>query len=151
MIGPFLERPRSQRSPLAGAVLGLWCLVALTPAGRADDPPERLTPEQRQELERQGGRTVSKRVSKPISVAELTTAVEETRKSVRLFEHLYSRIDYPNGHPDLATSLNNLGHLLEAQGTTAGRGILRAGAGDAPGPLPQGSLSPAATPTWPPA
>ncbi len=34
----------------------------------------------------------------------------------RLFERLYPKSDFPKGHPDLATSLNNLGFLLQAQG-----------------------------------
>jgi CHAT domain-containing protein/tetratricopeptide (TPR) repeat protein len=110
--------------PPGWAVAALALLVSLfpglfLPAGHADDPPERLTPEQRQELEHQavgllkaGGQSYQR--------GELTTAVEETRKSVRLFERLYPKTDYPDGHPNLAVSLNNLGELLRARGDYGG-------------------------------
>ncbi len=40
-------------------------------------------------------------------------------------EALYPKDRYPKGHPDLATSLNNLGHLLATQGDYGGaRGYL---------------------------
>src|SRR6516162_749462 len=34
-------------------------------------------------------------------------------------QQLYSKEEFPNGHPDLAQSLNNLGALLQAQGEYA--------------------------------
>ena len=33
-----------------------------------------------------------------------------------MYQKLYPKDSYPQGHPDLATSLNNLGFLLQAQG-----------------------------------
>jgi CHAT domain-containing protein/tetratricopeptide (TPR) repeat protein len=91
----------------------------LLPAVRADDPPARLTPEQRQELERQAVGLL-KAGAQTYQRGELTTAVEETRQSLRLLERLYPKTDYPDGHPDLATSLNNLGLLLRDQGDYGG-------------------------------
>ena len=41
-------------------------------------------------------------------------------------EALYPKGRYPQGHPDLATSLNNLGALSGRRGTTAGAGLLQA-------------------------
>ena len=113
-------------------------------------------------------------------------------------EALYPKDRYPQGHPDLAKSLNNLGALLRDQGdyggargyyeralamrqalypkdryparpprpgpkpeqpglcsrprgTTAGAGVLRAGAGDVPRPSTPRIGTRRATPTWPPA
>ncbi len=41
-----------------------------------------------------------------------------------MHEALYPKERYPHGHPDLATSLNNLGVLLQDQGAYGGaRGI----------------------------
>jgi CHAT domain-containing protein/tetratricopeptide (TPR) repeat protein len=106
------------------AVASLTLLVSLfpsllLPAGHADDPPERLTPAQRQELERQaaerfeaGGQAYQR--------GELTTAVEEIKQSLQLRERLYPKDRYPRGHTDLANSLNNLGALLEALGDYGG-------------------------------
>ncbi len=66
-----------------------------------------------------------------------------------MYESQYPKDRYPQGHPDLATSLNNLGGLLEAQGSygeargtssdrwrCASRSIRR-------------TATPRATPTWP--
>src|SRR5262249_23587463 len=38
------------------------------------------------------------------------------RQALGLRQQLYPKDKYPDGHPDLATSLNNLGLLLQAQG-----------------------------------
>ena len=151
-----MRDPASRRMPpgRSSAVLALLFLLVpgpILPAGRADDPPERLTPEQRQELQRQAVEHF-KAGQQAYQRGDLTTAVEETRQSLRLFERLYPKTDYPKGHPDLATSLHNLGLVLQSQGDLRrGAGVLRAGAGDVRGPLPQGPLSRRATPTWPPA
>ena len=56
-------------------------------------------------------------------------------------EALYPKDRYPQGHPDLATSLNNLGACSRPRGPTARRGGTSSGTGDVPGPLPQGALS----------
>src|SRR5262249_49631545 len=116
--------PASSRMPPGRAVASLALLVSLLPgsflpAGRADDPPERLTPQQRQELERQAGE-LSNAGHRAYESGDLTTAVEQIRKSVQLFERLYPKTDYPQGHADLAASLNNLGLLLKWQGDYGG-------------------------------
>ena len=57
-------------------------------------------------------------------------------------EALYPKDKYPQGHPALLASLRNLGLLLgDLGGVRQGGGDSRAGAGDAPGPLPQGAVS----------
>ena len=38
-----------------------------------------------------------------------------------MYKKLYPPEKYPDGHPDLATSLNNLGALLDARASTARR------------------------------
>ena len=53
----------------------------------------------------------------------------------------YPKERYPQGHPDLAISLNNLGSCSRTRGPTARRGAITSGAGDGPGPLPQGAVS----------
>ena len=63
-------------------------------------------------------------------------------RALAMYQALYPKERYPQGHPDLAGSLNNLGLLLQAQGAYGeARGYCRAGAGDEPGPLPQGAVS----------
>ena len=64
---------------------------------------------------------------------------------------LYPKDRYPHGHPDLATSLNNLGSLLEAQGDYGrARGIYERAWRCARPSTPR-TTTPTATPTWPPA
>ena len=53
---------------------------------------------------------------------DLTTAVEKNRQLLAIMERLYPKDGYPQGHPDLATSLNNLGSCSRPRGTTARRG-----------------------------
>ena len=116
--------PAARRIPPGRALAALALLVSLfsglfLATAHADDPAERLTPERRQEMGRQavahleaGGQAYQR--------GDLTTAVEEARKSVQLFEQLYPKSDYPQGHTDLANSLNGLGYLLKAQGDYGG-------------------------------
>ncbi len=124
-----MRDPAARRMPprRAGASLALLVLLSptlLLPVGCADDPPERLTPEQRQELEHQALERV-KAGEQAYQRGALSTAVAETRKSHQLLERLYPKTDYPQGHPELARSLNVLAYLLRVQGDFGGaRGYL---------------------------
>jgi hypothetical protein len=59
MTGPFDRRSRGKRSRLATAALGLLFLLGMTSSGRADDPAQRLTPEQRKEEYPRGHRDLA--------------------------------------------------------------------------------------------
>jgi CHAT domain-containing protein/Tfp pilus assembly protein PilF len=48
--------------------------------------------------------------------ARFPAATDRLRKVLELRQRVYSRDKYPDGHPDLATTLNNLGLLLQEQG-----------------------------------
>ena len=48
-------------------------------------------------------------------------------RALAMNEALYPKDRYPQGHPDLAPSLNNLGALLQAQGDYGGRGGISSG------------------------
>ena len=65
------------------------------------------------------------------------------QRALEMVQALYPKERYPQGHPDLAPSLNNLGGVLQAQGNYGGgAGVPPAGAGDDPGALSQGAVSP---------
>jgi CHAT domain-containing protein/tetratricopeptide (TPR) repeat protein len=96
-------------------VLGLGCLVALTPAGRTADQPERLTPEQRHEMERQAAE-LSNSAKQLYERGEFGPALEQARQSLRIREPLYPQSEFPQGHPDLAEALYAMGFPLQAQG-----------------------------------
>ena len=124
--------PAPRRIPLgrAFAFLALLTLVfpgSPLPARQASDPPERLTPEQRQERERAAGSASFSRAGvQSYQRGDLGPRLSRrSSQSLRLFERLYPKTDYPHGRPDLANSLNNLGYLLQAQGDYGGaRGYL---------------------------
>src|SRR5262245_24707541 len=124
-----MRDPAARRFPPARAVACLtWLILALPgsslPAARADDTPERLTPEQRQELERRTAE-LHEAGLQCYQRGDLVTAVDKVRQSLQLFELLYPKERYPQGHPDLANSLDNLGVLLRDQGDYGGaRGYL---------------------------
>ena len=66
-----------------------------------------------------------------------------------MYEALYPKDQFPHGHRNLATSLNNLGFLLRAQGAyDEARGYLERALAMARPSIP-GTRIPRATPTWP--
>jgi tetratricopeptide (TPR) repeat protein/CHAT domain-containing protein len=106
----------------AFASLAFLVLVApglFSPAAHADDPPERLTTEQRNELQRRAVE-LSRVRDQAHDRGDLTTAVAKQRQLLRIMERLYPKDSYPQGHPPLASSLYVLGALLQAQGDYVG-------------------------------
>ena len=137
-----MRDPAARRMPPGRALASLALLILVfpgspLPARPADDPPERLTPEQRQELERQAVELLKAGLPSP-QRGELGTAVEKTRQSLRLLERLYPKADYPKVTPTWPRPERP---GLPAQGPgdydSGARGYSRAGAGDAGGPDPK--------------
>jgi CHAT domain-containing protein/tetratricopeptide (TPR) repeat protein len=85
-------------------------LAILVPLFAADDP----TPEQKRLLEKI--RASKARVDVLYSRGQYAEAGSLQHEIVRLAEQAYPKQSYPNGHPYLAASLNNLGTLLQVQG-----------------------------------
>src|SRR5262245_3238756 len=50
---------------------------------------------------------------------ELLPATDKARQALTLRRQLYSKAHFPQGHPDLALSLHNLGFFLQARGELA--------------------------------
>jgi CHAT domain-containing protein/tetratricopeptide (TPR) repeat protein len=98
-------------------VLGLLFLVGLlAPMARAEDSPQRLSPQQHQELKRRAAEALNAGFQL-YQRGEFGPALEKTRQSLRIRERLYPRSEFPHGHPDLAEALNGAGILLQAQGS----------------------------------
>ena len=72
-----------------------------------------------------------------------------SERALEMREALYPKDSYPQGHPDLAGSLNNLGSLLEAQGDYGeARGYLERALAMREPFTPRTPI-PRAIPTWP--
>jgi tetratricopeptide (TPR) repeat protein len=109
------ERNSLRPNLLAAAVLALLLAGLILPATRAADPPERLTAEQRQELERQSGE-LNNSAFQLYQCGAIIPALEKIKLLLHIQERLYPKSDYPAGHAALAASLNATGFLLNAQG-----------------------------------
>ena len=95
----------------------LVCALVALPV-RADDPPKKLTAEERKELE-------AKRVElgaagvKASQAGKYSEAQKAFEMALEVARRLYPKDEFPDGHAKLATSLNNLADLYEAQGKLA--------------------------------
>jgi CHAT domain-containing protein/Tfp pilus assembly protein PilF len=108
---------------MASAVRATLAVAALLALGLAGAParPDRSAgpgqageePAQRQLKELREQQRKSKQFYQQGKYAEAT---ESARRALALCERLYPKERYPDGHPDVALSLNNLGVLLNKQG-----------------------------------
>src|SRR5262245_37396803 len=106
---------------LAGLVFvalaaGLW------PAA-ADDPPKKLTPEERKELEAKWKeRTATGSKAYPAGkYAEATTVFREALDLARV---TFPAAEFPDGHPMIAASLNNLAVVSRGEGRLTDAALL---------------------------
>lgn len=91
-------------------VLGL---LAALPA-RADDPPEKLTPEQRKQLLEEW-KEAGASAQKHFEAKEYKEARADREKALGIAKRLYPASEFPDGHANLAASLNFLGIVARAQ------------------------------------
>src|SRR5262245_61529771 len=89
-------------------------LLALCAAAPADD----LTPQRRQELEKKSAELTTEG-EQQYQRGDYGKAGELFREALELRRTLYPKDKYPQGHADLAYSLNNLGLLHWAAGAHA--------------------------------
>jgi CHAT domain-containing protein/Tfp pilus assembly protein PilF len=87
-------------------------VVHWLPRAAADEP---LSAAERAKLEKQAAE-LTEQADQLHASGKPAQAVSLARKAVAICERLYPATEYPDGHLDLATSLNNLGfHLQELQ------------------------------------
>jgi CHAT domain-containing protein len=96
--------------------LALAALVAVVRPALAQDGKSAPA---RAERERQA-RERTQLVEKLYKQGKLEEATQVARQALALARQLYLKDQYPDGHPDLARSLNILGFLLQARGDYAG-------------------------------
>jgi CHAT domain-containing protein/Tfp pilus assembly protein PilF len=89
---------------LAGLLGALGALAA--------DP---LTPAEREQLQKKAAE-LNAQAFQLYLAGKTSEALAPARQALAIRQRLYPAADYPDGHDDLATSLNNLGAFLEAMG-----------------------------------
>src|SRR5262245_24172842 len=85
-------------------------------SGRPDG--KAMSEKERQALVKQG-RELEARVGRLYSEGRARDALALASMVLAIDERLYPEKDYPQGHPDLALSLNNLGFVFDAMGEPA--------------------------------
>ena len=83
--------------------------------GQAIDPPKALTTQERGQLEAQV-LELNQAGYRAYQQGDLVKAVARVKESIRILEQLYPKDRFPQGHTQLACSLDNLGELLRNQG-----------------------------------
>jgi tetratricopeptide (TPR) repeat protein len=104
--------------PVFRGVLGLVLLAAAGgPLGSlaGEEPKQDLTPQQRQDLEQRSA-ALNEEAIELYRAGRYVKAAELSEQALAMDQKLYPADRYPQGHPHLSRSLNNLGGLLRAQG-----------------------------------
>src|SRR5262245_25292729 len=96
-------------------LVGLALVLATVSGATADEPAPELTPAQRAALEQEAKR-MSEEAKKHYESRRYAEAVKIFEQVVATNQKLYPEAKYPDGHPDLAASLNSLGSLLRSMG-----------------------------------
>src|SRR5262249_6175072 len=102
-------------------LLGLlgWAGAGLRgPAARGQDQPKELSAKERKELEQQAADLFRQGVEHYRN-GRLDDAVRTQERCLSLHRKLYPEATFPDGHADLAKSLNALGFLLQTRGEYA--------------------------------
>jgi tetratricopeptide (TPR) repeat protein len=106
-------------------VVLLGCLLALVRFGPVSlvqgvrgDSPKELTKEERNQLIQRAEKLDGQAVQL-YQQGKFAEATKLMKQALAMRQRLYPKAQYPQGHPDLADSLNNLGVLLREQGEYA--------------------------------
>jgi CHAT domain-containing protein/Tfp pilus assembly protein PilF len=119
-VGDFavdtIAKDRQLRGGAAVALVLLGLLGVAASIVRAAD--EELTPAERKHLE-QRAKEADQQAFERYQKGKYPDAAKLAEEALTIRRRLYPQKDYPDGHPDLAQSLNNLGFLLKTQGEYA--------------------------------
>jgi tetratricopeptide (TPR) repeat protein len=86
-----------------------------TALARADEPAKELTEEERGKLAKEAAKFYQQ-VDQLYQDGNNAAATALQEKSLKMARRLYPAEKYPDGHPNLATIINNLGLLLKERG-----------------------------------
>jgi CHAT domain-containing protein/tetratricopeptide (TPR) repeat protein len=85
---------------------------------RADDPPKKLSAEQRKELEARWQELNTAGI-KAYRAGMYPDAIKAFEDALNVARQLYNKAEFPDGHENLAAAMNNLASLYQAQGRLA--------------------------------
>jgi CHAT domain-containing protein/tetratricopeptide (TPR) repeat protein len=102
---------------MALPVCVLTCALLCVPV-RADDPPKKLSPEERKELEAKR-KELSTAGIKAYEAGKPAEAIKAFQNALEVARRLYTKADFPDGHDNLAAGLGWLGFLYDSQGNPA--------------------------------
>lgn len=100
------------------ASLTVIALIACIWSIAADDPPRKLTADERKELDEKL-KDRSAVALKHYQAGEFTSAHTAFEEVLAISRRRFPTDEFPNGHVDIANSLNNLALLLQVQGKLA--------------------------------
>src|SRR5262245_41720175 len=89
------------------ATLLVWSGVCVT---RGADAADDLTPQRRQELEKKAAALIDEG-GRYFRAGNYAKAIDVAREALEVSRVLYPKAKYPDGHPSLASCLNNLTRL----------------------------------------
>lgn len=97
------------------ATLASVVLVTAVASPLPDDPPKKLSNEERQKLDAEWLATSNEAIKlhhtgKPVEAEKMMA------RALELARQLWPKNEFPDGHPDLATTLGNRAYLLQALG-----------------------------------
>jgi CHAT domain-containing protein/tetratricopeptide (TPR) repeat protein len=102
---------------MALALAVFVCALLAVPAA-ADEQPKNLSAQERKELATKWRKAITAGV-KAYHASKGAEAVKAFEEALALARRLYPKAEFPDGHADLARSLNNLGLLYHFQGRLA--------------------------------
>src|SRR5262249_33968960 len=103
------------QSSARGVLAVCAATLALATSALGDEP---LSRSERTKLQQQA-KEKSEQIAQQYNSGNLPQAVQLARETLEIWERLYPAKDYPDGHLDLARSLNNVGGFLQALGEPA--------------------------------
>src|SRR5262245_3602451 len=100
------------------SIAGVVLLLGLGLGLLADDPPGKLTPQERKALEAKWEERTAAGI-RAYNAGRHAEAIKAFEAALEMARRLYPKSEFPDGHENLATSLNNLAELHRSQGKYA--------------------------------
>src|SRR4051794_28142577 len=95
-------------------LVALTCALIVVPT-RGEDPPKKLTAEERKELEAKWKEQITD-ANKAYDARQYAEGQKALEAALEIARRLYPKSEYPEGHANLATTMDSLGNRLALVG-----------------------------------